>query len=298
MLYSNSALYDIYLRNRLHFTFARNAAYISQQGLSMLANASMARYIAKEKLPVGWQQCEAVRIKLIGCEVVASEVKAALSASPHEFDVQLVDQGLHMVGQKKMPLELQRVIDEVDQENFDAILLLYGLCNNGIVGLTASIPIIVPRAHDCITFYMGSKERYREYFDAHPGTYYYATGWSESLTRGQDSEYIDMRARYVEQFGEEEADYLMEVLGGGLKYYDTLSFVNTGTGDVETFREIAQRVAREREWEFIEYTGDTTIFENALNGNWDESAFQIINPGETIKPSYNDLIIKSEKIDT
>ena len=54
------------------------------------------------------------------------------------------------------------------------------LCNNGVAGLrTKRVSLIVPRTHDCITLLLGSKERYREYFDAHPGTYFHFTGWIE-----------------------------------------------------------------------------------------------------------------------
>ena len=41
------------------------------------------------------------------------------------------------------------------------------------------MPLVIPRAHDCIALFMGSRQRYREYFDAHPGTYYRTSGWIE-----------------------------------------------------------------------------------------------------------------------
>ena len=67
------------------------------------------------------------------------------------IDLKLVQQGLHDVGEPKMSASLQEELDAVDQAQYDAILLGYGLCNNGIRNLRASIPIVVPRAHDCIT---------------------------------------------------------------------------------------------------------------------------------------------------
>ena len=54
------------------------------------------------------------------------------------------------------------------------------LCSNGLVGLTArNIPVVVPRAHDCITLFLGSKERYLDYFQSHTGVYFKTSGWIE-----------------------------------------------------------------------------------------------------------------------
>ena len=60
---------------------------------------------------------------------------------------------------------------------YDAILIGYALCSNGVVGLTSRrIPLVIPRGHDCITLLLGSKELYRDYFDSHRGIYWYSSG--------------------------------------------------------------------------------------------------------------------------
>ena len=54
---------------------------------------------------------------------------------------------------------------------YDAILLGYCLCSNGIVGLSSrKVPLIIPRGHDCITLLLGSREKYQEYFNTHRGS--------------------------------------------------------------------------------------------------------------------------------
>jgi len=53
-----------------------------------------------------------------------------------------------------MQARLQAAIDKVEERQYDALLMGYGLCNNGIVGLTTkSIPLVIPRGHDCITVF-------------------------------------------------------------------------------------------------------------------------------------------------
>jgi hypothetical protein len=38
---------------------------------------------------------------------------------------------------------------------------VYGLCNLALTSLRArAVPVVVPRAHDCITLYLGSRQRY------------------------------------------------------------------------------------------------------------------------------------------
>jgi hypothetical protein len=61
-----------------------------------------------------------------------------------------------------MASEIQSVIDEIDPLEFEALALIYGLCNNGIVNLQGALPIVKPRAHDCIALFMSSKERYKD----------------------------------------------------------------------------------------------------------------------------------------
>ena len=46
-------------------------------------------------------------------------------------------------------------------------------------------PLVLPRAHDCITLLMGSRTEFERYFQDHPGVYYRSTGWVE---RGADLE--------------------------------------------------------------------------------------------------------------
>jgi len=79
-------------------------------------------------------------------------------------DARFLSKGLHDRGARVMRAGLQAAIDEAeaDAEKYDALALGYGLCGNGLAGLEArSVPLVLPRAHDCITLLMGSRiERY------------------------------------------------------------------------------------------------------------------------------------------
>ena len=195
---------------------------------------------------------------------------------------------------------LQEAIDAVDTTKYDAIILGYGLCNNGIRGLRSELPLVIPRAHDCITLLLGSKERYKKYFDKNPGTYFESTGW---LERGDASSVDNEKSipaqlgiktydQYVEEYGEENAKYIMETLGSGIENYSKFAFIDTKVCDTERYKKEVKSNATEKGWEYEELSGNTNIFLKMMNGKWDEDTFLIIQPGKTIEPSHKDDVIK------
>src|SRR5271169_4196374 len=117
-----------------------------------------------------------MRLKLISCEVFTRELCDTAARSVHQVDLAFLPKGLHDIGCAGMLSRLQAAVDAVEAPQYDAILLGYGLCNNGIAGLTArTLPIVVPRAHDCMTLFFGSRDRYEDYFRKNPGTYFLTT---------------------------------------------------------------------------------------------------------------------------
>ncbi|MCS7049718.1 MAG: DUF1638 domain-containing protein, partial [Verrucomicrobiae bacterium] len=111
-----------------------------------------------------------MRLKLISCNVFQREVCLCLSTTPHVVDVEFTELGEHAnsAGLRRF---LQSKIDatEASGKPYDAVLLLYGLCGNATAGLRArSRPLVLPRAHDCCTILLGSKERFAEYFKDAP----------------------------------------------------------------------------------------------------------------------------------
>src|ERR1022692_646944 len=118
-----------------------------------------------------------MRFKLISCEVLFREMCDACAHSPHQVDLEFLPKGLHDLGRKPMAAKVQEAVDRTPEGVYEAILLGYGLCGNGLDGLTARhTRLVLPRAHACIALLMGSRERYRQYFEENPGTYYRSTG--------------------------------------------------------------------------------------------------------------------------
>jgi hypothetical protein len=243
--------------------------------------------------------------KLISCEVLYRELCHALARSPHKIDVEFLPKGLHDIGCTGMLARLQAVVDRVEASRYDAILLGYGLCNYGISGLRApSIPIVVPRAHDCMTLFLGSKERYLSYFNDNPGTFFLTTGWIE---RGEDNGELKqlsiqsqtgMNMTYpelVEKYGEDNARFLWDELCDTTRNYRQMTFIEMGIEPDDRFLVKAQERAAEHDLSFSKERGDMRLFYSLLNGEWDEKDFLVVPPGWKVVARLDENIVTAEK---
>jgi len=240
------------------------------------------------------------RFMAIACEILFREVCFCVSKSKHIVDVSFQKKGLHDVGEAKMSRALQDVIDQVDYKKYDAILLCYGLCNNGIKNLHAPIPLVVPRAHDCITLLLGSKEKYADYFTNNTGTFFHSSGWLERDVNPNETEGSIIRQlgvgktyeEYVDEYGEENAEYLMSMLENWLVNYKKVAFINNGMGDVKNNRAKSESFAQNNNWEYEEIEGNISLIEQLVDGEWNEADFLVIPPDNKIEPS-NDVNVVS-----
>jgi hypothetical protein len=227
---------------------------------------------------------------LISCRVLWREFSYFASQSRNSIDLVFLKQGLHEKPDN-LRTALQETIDKVEGD-FEAILLGYGLCSNGIEGITArKTKIVVPRAHDCITFLLGSKERYREYFDSHPGTYWYSPGWIETGSQPGKERYELLLKSYAEKYGEENAEYLMGMEQNWFKTYSNAAFVDLGAGDSAYYKAYTKECAEWLKWKYEELKGRSALIENLLAGHWTDEDFLTVNPGETIIATHDSKIL-------
>jgi len=241
-----------------------------------------------------------MRLKCLSCEVLAREVYFCAAHSPHIIDVELLRYGLHDTP-SDLRVKLQAYIDASVGQGYDAIVLGYGLCGKAIEGLQAKdVPLVLPRAHDCITLFLGSRARYQQQFDQNPGTYWFANDYVErskrngsSLAMGSAGPQTDLQAtyeKYVAKYGQDNADYLMTVMGEWSKHYNRAVFVDMGVGDASVAERAAQENASKRGWTFERMAGDLVLIRRLLNGDWADD-FLILQPGEAVALSYDDRVV-------
>lgn len=240
-----------------------------------------------------------MKARIIACEVFYRELSLALAHSPHILDIKFMDSDLHNTP-SELRSAIQSEIDASEGQGYDYIILGYGLCSRGTADITArSIPLVIPKAHDCITFFLGSRVRYGKEFIEHPGTYYYSSGWiehkdgevqqgfiEEGISKDRDRRY----AEYVEKYGEDNAKFLIEQESQWLQHYTRAVFINMGIGNVEVYRKFVDDVAARHEWKSDEIPGDLSLLTRLANGNWNDD-YLIVMPGETVKESFDENVI-------
>lgn len=240
-----------------------------------------------------------MRYKLIGCEILYRELCYCAALSQNIVDLEFMPKGLHDLGEKGMSERLQAEIDRVDPQRYQAVLLAYGLCNNGIRGLHSPLPLVVPRAHDCITLLLGSKDRYIEVFNANPGTYFKSTGWIErdEPAEGGISQQLGLRKSYedyVREYGEDNARYLMEVLGDGLRNYSAFAYISVDFGNFKGYEKRTAEEAGERGWSYQKLQGNLSLLKRLVDGPWDGENFLVVPAGKTLAPSNDVSVIRLE----
>jgi hypothetical protein len=247
------------------------------------------------------------KYKFIGCEIVYREICHLAATLGDRIDVEFLRKGLHDLKRDDMADRIQQAIDSVDpSDHYDAILLGYARCNDGLAGIRARhAPLVIPRAHDCITLFFGSRDRYRDYFESHPGTYYMTTGWAERNNFDEDAYaapaygktgvmgqlgLAESYEQMVEKYGRDNADFILETLGDWRKHYSKYLYLRMGVCDESELIEATRRDAQERGWEFELRDGDMTLLRKLLTGQWDED-FLVVQPGEQIVARNDDRIL-------
>ena len=90
-----------------------------------------------------------MRFQFIACKIMQREAYLCAARSKNTIDLVLMEKKLHDVPDK-LRAKVQEALDrtcDVQGRRYDASLLGYGLCSNGIVGLSAKIPVVAVTAH-------------------------------------------------------------------------------------------------------------------------------------------------------
>jgi len=211
---------------------------------------------------------------IIACRVMEPELAHLLSErneADDGTDIIYLEQALHRTPDKLL-IMVQEKIDQVAQSAL-RIVLGYGLCAKGIVGITArTSELIIPRCHDCIALFLGSPDRYMEFFRKKPGTYYLTSGW---LADHQDP--LGLIEEHVPRYGRETAQWVIEE---ELKHYTHISLIDTGVEEMAQLRARAMENAAVLKKQYEEIPGSLAYFRELLRGPYPDEKFLRLGPGE------------------
>lgn len=204
---------------------------------------------------------------VIACATVTEELRPYLPAGTIVLEREF---GLHR-DPAQLRAELQKEIDAAPAGY--TILLGYGLCGGGADGLRAGKSrTVIPRVHDCIALFLGSREAHQQQVAQEVGTYYLTKGWIEvdSLETQYD--------RLVKKYGPERGP---EIARLAVENYTRMALINTGHYDIERYRQTARRWAEMYKLRYEEIPGSPALVKAMAAGEWDER-FLVIEPGQTI----------------
>jgi hypothetical protein len=233
-------------------------------------------------------------LAVIACDVLEDETRHFARALPHVRELIMLPQGLH-----KEPLQLQRevqsAIDRAEaQPEIEAIALVYGLCSRGVENLRhGRCPLVMARAHDCVTLFLGSKERYAAHARDHPDTYWYTPGWIKTGTQPGPDRAAYLRALYAGKFDADDIDYLVEMDRQGLANYRRAAYVDLGVGSSAPGLAYTRHCADCLGWSFEKVNGDASLLHDLLAGIWDAERFLVVPPHHLIRLTANDDIVEA-----
>ena len=207
---------------------------------------------------------------------LACKVFEGLIPPRNNVTYKYLDYGLHSIP-NQLKDTLQKEINHIEEPSL--IVFGYGLCGNGLDQIEAGKhTLIIPKADDCVTIFMGSRSRYLSQHNDNPGTYYLTKGWFEV---GSDplAEYENL----VEKYDKETAEWLMDKL---YTNYSRLLFVAQEQEDFITYRSRALEVAEYCEqfgMVYEEYLGSREFIDDLTETltrqeNW-TSNFIVVPPG-------------------
>jgi len=238
-----------------------------------------------------------LRLHVVACRVIEDELRAAASASAAEVAFTWLEQGLHNEPDR-LREALRHAVDDAERSPGDAVVLGYGLCSRGIEGVTTRTrPMVVPRAHDCITLLLGCRHRYADYTAAHPGTYWYSPGWNRCHTPPGPERRQALLDRYTRAFGEDNAAYLVEVEQGWMTAYNRATYVHLSVGATDGDRAYTRRCADWLGWDYDEQAGDPGLLRALLAGDWDDDRFLVLPAGHTPRVVTDGRVIEAAAAD-
>jgi hypothetical protein len=245
-----------------------------------------------------------LRLHVISCPVFRRELEVLEEQLQTGATFAYLDMGLHEGAAGNLRDALQRTIDETDTNGRDVIALGYGLCNRGIVGLRSRVlPMIIPRAHDCIGMLLGGTQCYLAQLETQPGTYFQSAGWLENLpvNRALLAQNLPLapgvavtRAELAARYGEENADYLLEQFADFTRHYQRLAFITTPVPKANEWEAAARRMANDKGWKFERVPGDLGWLRRLLSGDWDDREFLTLRPGQRVGLRTDSQLIEPE----
>ncbi len=233
------------------------------------------------------------RFRLISCAVFTREVCGIVATSRHIVDPEFLELAAHEDSERLRSL-VQDAVDRAEGKGYSAVLLAYGLCGNGLAGIRArSIPLVLPRAHDCCTLLLGSSSAFVAEFGESLSAPWSSVGYLERsadyMRRSDDGKANGFGLEYaelVEKYGEDNAEYLWTTLHPEVeeqvqRFIDLDETAQLGRAG------LVRKAAESEGRSFRLIRGDSMLLRALVEGPWSDDRFLVVPPGASVVALYD-----------
>ena len=236
-------------------------------------------------------------IALMICDVFEQELALVTEGASHIAEQRVFEIALHDRPEVMRGILQQAVAELDDRDDIEAIVLVYGLCGCGTVGLHSKRhKLVIPRAHDCRAVFLGSKDEFARRQQACPGCYYYTPGWNLARRVPGPDRVAFLKESLSQRFDPEDVEFLIDSEREMWRNYDTAAFIDLGTATAAREAAYTRDCAQELGWNFEHIRGDLALLRDLIWGPWDDARFQIILPGQQLAHSPDDAILRADTI--
>jgi hypothetical protein len=212
----------------------------------------------------------AMATKIIACEVMKEELLA--NQGDQEIEFQFVEMALHE-HPEKLHAKLQEILDQ--SPAYERIILAFGLCGGAINKLHSSKSILtIPRVHDCIPIFLGSRALYDTLQKNDAGTFYLTCG----MVNGEKSLMAEYE-RVSTKYGEERARRIYATM---FDNYHRILFIRTGAPDEESDLKKSLATAELLNLQHQTLQGRKYYLHKLIHGPWDGDDFVNTLPNEPV----------------
>ena len=243
-------------------------------------------------------------IKIIGCSVFKNKLEEILKKTSLEFDVEFINMKNHLdpeklkekIREEILKTENEDIKDERNKnsQKYKKIILLFGLCGNSTAGLSSSLPLIIPKVHDCCSIFLGSSKKFYELFETKLSSEWYTSDYLEEMKKIQEEDpnfnmsYTTLKLEdLISKYGEDNGTYLYETFSAMEK---EIIFIKTSNkNDEENIKKLKEQYSS---LEIME--GDLQLLNDIIIGTYSDEILYL-NSGEKICCTYDINVIEGRR---
>ena len=228
-------------------------------------------------------------VYFIGCGVLAPDINHIAKKQNLTFKKKFLPGGLHE-RPEELKQRLQAAIDDAAaDETCQRIIVGYGLCGKGAVGIHAppGVSLVFPKVHDCISLFLGSNQAYQKEFKKFPGTYYISNGWYTEKTEPKkgkpDQVWVGSQAmgckEITDTYGDKDGKDIIRFFNAWQKNYQRAAFIDTGTGHTERSEKHARKMAEKHNWIYQRIEGSLSLMTRLVTATVSDDQILVVPPG-------------------